>query len=314
MTTNIPNLKGLDYYPGAVKARGELISPTDQVNLTIQFKDQYGRPVNTDSYPTISLVQPSGLICLAPTSKGITHTGKGQYSYIFTTPINGPLGVWRDTWIGYINGFRVESMFEFIINTTQLPSINTDGFVHLGDDPGFNYSQTATKNVNKLIKSLRVRLNSSGKAKAADNYGNTVYVSCDIFSVDMLATFIATALWDFNQVPYFTFFNFDNDAFIEQFGEILVEGATIYALASVALIERGKEFQINDNGLSFTPPTMAEILQTQSAALATMYFDKLKMIKNSLRPNPLGLGIFGMQSGMNPLVRQLKHLRARQLF
>ncbi len=43
-----------------IKARGELIDVTDQVNLTVQFKDALGNPVNTDSFPTISIVQPSG--------------------------------------------------------------------------------------------------------------------------------------------------------------------------------------------------------------------------------------------------------------
>ena len=46
---------------------------------------------------------------------------------------------------------------------------------------------------------------------------------------------------------------------MEQFGEILVEGATLYALASQALIERGREFQITDNGLNFNPPTVSRV-------------------------------------------------------
>jgi hypothetical protein len=296
-----------------IKARGELIDVTDQVNLTIQYKDPFGNPVNTDSFPQITITQPSGLVFLAPTSTGVTHVGLGLYSYILTIPINGPYGNWNDDWVAYINGFRVEATFTFTVLHTQVPAINTDGYVHLGDDPGFNYSQIATKNINKLIKSLRARLNSSGKAKSADAYGNTIYVDCDIFSVDMLTTFIATALWDFNQVPYFTFFDFDDTDFVEQFGEILVEGATLYSLASKALIERGREFQITDNGLNFNPPTVSELMQTQYSTLLSHYWEKLKYIKNSLRPSPRGLGVFSMNSGMNPAFARLRHLRARRL-
>ena len=296
-----------------IKARGELIDVTDQVNLTIQLKDPFGNPVNADSFPQISIIQPSGLVALAPTSTGVTQTGTGQYSFIFTIPINGPYGTWRDDWVFYINGFRIEQMFEFTVLHTQVPSINSDGYVHLGDDPGFNYSQHAIKNINKLIKSLKARLNSSGKAKSADSYGNTVYVDCDIFSYDMLVTFIATALWDFNQVPYFTFFDFDDSSFVEQFGEILVEGATLYALASKALIERGREFQITDNGLNFNPPTVSELMMTEYNALLSHYWEKLKYIKNSLRPSPRGLGVFSMNSGINPQFARLRHLRARRL-
>lgn len=296
-----------------IKARGELITPTDQANLVVQFKDNMGQPIDLDSYPKISIIQPSGLVFFASTSTGVARIDIGKYSYIFTAPINGPLGVWNDIWSGYISGFRVESSFSFIINTTQIPAINTDGYIALGDDPGFNYSQAAIKNINKLLKSLKARLNSAGKAKATDVYGNVTYVDCDIFSVDMLVTFLATALWDFNQVPFFTFFQFDEDNFVEQFGEILVEGATLYALASKALIERGREFQITDNGLNFNPPTVSELMNTQYSTLLTAYTDKLKYIKNSLRPSPLGLGTFSMTGGMNPAIRALRHLRQRRL-
>jgi len=298
----------------AIKARGELIHVTDQVNLTVQFKDSNGQPINTDSFPKISIVQPSGLVLLAPTSTGVAQVDTGKYSYIFTVPINGPYGVFNDIWSGFINGFRVETTFNFIVAHTQMPAINTDGYAHLGDDPGFQYSQAAIHNINKLIKSLKSRLNSSGKAKATDSYGNTIYVDCDIFSVDMLVSFLATALWDFNQVPYFTFFQFDDDNFVEQFGEILVEGATLYSLASKALIERGREFQITDNGLSFNPPTVSDMMNTQYNTLLTHYWEKLKLIKNSLRPAPRGLGVFSMNSAINPSFRRLRHLRARRLY
>lgn len=298
----------------AIKARGEFIDVTDQVNLTVQFKDGAGDPINADSYPKISIVQPSGLVLLASTSVGVSQLSTGKYSYIFTVPINGPYGVFTDIWTGYVNGFRVETTFDFVVAHSQMPAINSDGYVHLGDDPGFNYSQAAIININKLLRSLKARLNSSGKAKSVDSYKNVEYVDCDIFSVDMLVTFLSTALWDFNQVPYFSFFQFDEDNFIEQFGEILVEGATLYALASKSLIERGREFQITDNGLNFNPPTVSELMSTQYGALASVYWEKLKMIKASLRPQPFGLGTFSMSSGINPAFRRLRHLRARRLY
>lgn len=297
----------------SIKARGELIDVTDQVALTVQFKDTFGNPMNTDTFPTISIVQPSGLVALYPTSVGVQQIGVGNYSYIFTVPINGPYGVFQDIWVGYINGFRIETPFSFVVAHTQIPAINSDGHVHLGDDPGFRYSQCAIININKLIKSLKARLNSAGKAKSSDAFGNTVYMDCDIFSIDTLTTFIATALWDFNQVPYFTFFKFDDDDFVDQFGEVLVEGATLYALASIALIERGREFQLTDNGLNFNPPTVSELLQTQYSTLLSHYWEKLKYIKNSLRPGPRGLGVFSMNSAINPAFARLRHLRARRL-
>ena len=79
-----------------IKARGEFIDVTDQVNLTVQFKDSNGDPIDTDSYPKISIIQPSGLIAIAPTSAGVAKIGTGKYSFIFTIPINGPYGIFND--------------------------------------------------------------------------------------------------------------------------------------------------------------------------------------------------------------------------
>ena len=296
-----------------IKSRGEFVDVTEQINLTVQFKDNFGNPSDTDIFPTISIQQPNGSVLLSATSVGVTKISTGKYSYIFTVPINGPMGIFSDIWVGYINGFRVEASFNFAVSATQMPSINSDGYIAIGDDPGFQYSQIAINNINKLIKMLRGRLNSSGKTKKTDAYGNVMYVTCDIYSVEMLVTFLATALSDFNQVPHFTSFTFDDDAFVAQFGEILVEGATLYSLASKALIERGREFQITDNSISFNPPTVSELLNTQYNTLLTSYYEKLKFIKNSLKPAPLGLGVFGMTSAMNPAIARMRHLRARRI-
>ena len=297
----------------SIKNRGQIIDLTDQANLTIMFRDPSGNPVNTDSFPKISIIQPDGLLFLAPTSVGISQIDTGKYAYIFTAPINGPLGIWNDVWTGYINGFRLEQQLEFIINTTQLPGINVDGYRQIGDDPGLHYSQEAIEGINKLLRSLKARLNSSGKAKSTDSYGNVTYVSCDIFSVDVLTTFLATALWEFNRIPFFTSFDFDDDGFVKQFGAVLVEYATLQALASKALIERGREFQFTDNGLNFNPPTVSEMMMTQYGQLLTNYWERVKFIKASLRPNPKGLGTFSMTGGLNPAIRRLRHLRERRL-
>lgn len=296
-----------------IRKRGEVTGLTEQIDLTVSFKDTSGTAIDTDSFPKISIVQPSGLLLLAPTSVGVTRLDVGKYSYIHTVGINGPLGIYNDTWAGFIQGFRVESTFSFIVNETQLPGINSDGFLNLGDDPGFNYSQIAIGNINKLLKSLKARLNSSGKAKSTDGYGNVIYVDCDIFSVDTLVTFLATILWEFNSIPFFTHFTFDDIAFVEQFGEVLVQGATIYALASKALITRGSEYTITDNGINFNPPAMSDLMSTQYSTELTNYWEKLKMIKASLRPNPIGLGVFSMTGNANPAIRRLRHLKERKL-
>ena len=292
-----------------IKHRSEFVDVTDQINLTVTFKDQAGNPIDTDSLPKISIIQPSGMVLLAPTSVGVSKESTGKYAYLFTVPINGPYGVFQDVWVGFVNGFRIEAQFSFVVSPTQMPAINTDGYVHLGDVTPFDYSQTAIKNINKLLKSLRMRLNSSGKSLSKDKFGNEIWVSCDIFSVDVLVTALATSLSQFNQVPYFTWFQFHDTEFVEQFLEILVQGATIYCLASKALIERGREFNITDNSISFAPPSIADLMMTQYSAEIGRHNEFLKMIKASMRPAPRGLGTLTSNSAGNPHVQSLRRRR-----
>jgi len=295
-----------------VKMRGEFIGPKDTVSLRATFKDGFGQAKDLDAFPQVSIRQPSGLLVAGPTSSGVSQISTGTYEYLFPIGFEGPFGVWNDTWIGHMDGFRIEASFNFVVHFTQTPALNTDGYIHLGDDPGFNYSQNAIANINKLMKTLRARLNSSGKSKSKDNYGNIIYVDCDIFSVDMLTTFLADSLSAFNEIPFFTFFSFEDTPIIDQFHNVLVEGATLMALASKALIERGREFQITDNGVNFTPPSIAEMLNTQYSTLLNNYFEKLKFIKNNMRPAPFGVGTLRPLNA-SPSLMRLRFLRERQI-
>lgn len=298
----------------SLTTRTQLIDVNDTVQLVAQFSNAAGVPANLNAFPSVSIISPSGLVIMTQTSAGVMQLDVGKYQFNFTIPYNGPYGVWSDVWTGTMGTNLLQNSFEFIVVNSDVPRyVNSDGYQHLGDDPGFNYSQLAINNINKLMKTLRARLNSRGKAKSTDAFGNVDYIDCDIFSVDTLASFLANALSDFNQIPFFTFFTYEDTPIIDQFHDILVEGATLMALASQALIERGREYVINDNGVSFTPPTMSEMLMTQYNSLLTNYYDKIKFIKASMRPNPLGLGVFGVTSSISPQFARLRHLRARRI-
>ena len=140
-----------------------------------------------------------------------------------------------------------------------------------------------------------------------------VYIDCDIFSVDVLVTFIADSLTLFNEIPHFTEFTFDDVEFVKMFQNVLMQGALLMALSSKALIERGREFTISDNGINFTPPTVSEMLSTQGSAELTNHTEKVKQIKANMKPSPYGLGTLTITVARNPLISQLRHRRARQI-
>jgi hypothetical protein len=293
--------------------RSMVIQPGDTVALKARFVGSDGLPADLDAFPKITIIPPGGGVVVGPTSTGVYRIAVGEYGFDYDVGLFPSIGVWRDYWEGSLDGFAVNGEFTFQVNTTQLPAINTDGYVHLGDDPGFCYSQNAICNINNLLKSLRARLKSAGKRKTTDEYGNVVYKDCDIYSTDQLVSFVAQALTMFNEIPHFTSFTFDDTDIIELFHDVLVQGASLIALSSQALIERGREFNITDNGIGFTPPTISEMLNTQWQTELNNWWEKVKLIKHNMKPSPQGLGTLRPLAA-SPRIRRLRTLRARQIY
>ena len=294
------------------RVRSEVVQPGDTVRLRVLFRGSDGQPADLDSFPAVTIVEPSGGVVTGPTSAGVFREDVGTYGFDFEIGLMPDIGIWKDVWQGTLSGFSVFSEFSFVVATTDLPAINTDGYEHLGDDPGFSYSQTAISNINILLKMLRVRLNSRGLHKDVDEFGNTIYTDCDIFNIDQLVTFLVMSLSEFNETPTFTEFTFEDTPIITNFSGILVQGATLIALSSQALIERGREFQLTDNGTGFTPPTISELMSTQWSTELTNWYDRVKMIKHNMKPNPVGLGTLRPLAAAPQFLR-LRHLRARRI-
>jgi len=292
--------------------RSQIIQPSDTVILRSAFSVN-GELRDTDVFPTVTIVQPAGGVAVGPTSAGVAKIGTGQYEFRYDVGLFPPVGTWRDIWRGAIDGFEVIGEYTFTVYTTQVPAINTDGYKHLGDDPGFNFSQTAICNINNLLKTLNRRLKNKGKRRTTDEYGNVVYKDCDVFSDDELVTFLCDALAQFNEIPHFTYFTYDDTPIIEEFHHVIMQGALYMALASQALIERGREWQVQDNGIGFTPPTMSEMLNTQYQKELDNWYDRVKLIKHNCKPSPYGLGTLRFL-GVAPQARRLRHLRQRQVY
>jgi len=298
----------------AIKTRGQIGMAGDIIQLRTEFRDPgTGLPVDPDVFPVISIQQPSGNVLFSWTNVGVYRIDTGIYGYDFTVDPNPVIGVWADEWRGSASGNLLYNSHNFVIHYTQMPMLNTDGYYHLGDEPGFDFSQIAVKNINKLVWILKNRLNSSGKALVKDDEGNEQLVDCDIYTIPQLVTFMIAGMSAFNMIPHFTEYTFDDSEFLNLFGEIVVRHALIYALASKALIERGREFQITDNGVAFQPPGVSDILNTQYGAEYTHWESDIKLIKQNMKPAPTGLGTLRPLAA-SPQFMRLRHLRAKRIF
>lgn len=300
----------------AIKSRGQIAGDGDIIQLRTEFRDPAtGAPADLATFPQVSIEQPSGNVIFEFTSIGVYRVATGIYGYDFEVDPYSEVGVWSDNWRGssMADGYNLYGQHNFVIYPSQMPMVNSDGYVHLGDEPGFCYSQCALKNINRLIYILKARLNSSGKAKVKDQYGNDVLIDCDIYTIPQLMTFLIAAIEAFNMIPHFTAFTFEDTEFLNIFGEIIVRHALVYALASKALIERGREFSISDNGVTFQPPGVSDVLMTQYSTEYTHWQDDVRLIKQNMKPAPIGLGTLRPLAS-SPQLRRLRFLRERQIF
>lgn len=298
----------------SIVSRGQIATIGDIIQLRTLFRDpSTGVPVDLDIFPQISIQEPSGNVIFGWSSTGVYRLDVGVYGYDFNLGSTPSLGVWDDHWQGLSGSNTLFNSHNFVVHATQAPRLNSDGYVALGDEVPFNFSQTAIKNINKLIAILKARLNSSGKALIKDENGFEQLVDCDIYTIPQLVLFLIAAKDSFNMIPHFTAYTFEDTDFFEIFGEIIVRFALIYALASKALIERGREFQITDNGVSFQPPSVADLLNSQYGTEYTQWQDNVKLIKANMKPSPLGLGTLRPLAS-SPQFMRLRHLRSRQIY
>lgn len=292
-----------------VHIRGQEVGFGEIIQLKVLFRDAFGNPTNLDSTPQIQIAEPTTAIYMDYTTVGVTNISTGVYSYDFTIPINGPAGVWNDNWSGTLSGNVVGGAFVFVVSNIPLAGY-VDGYEQLGDVPNIQLGQVAIHNINILMNILKKRLQSSGWHMIKDANGVLVRENCDIFSVDELYAFLCASLSEFNSTPHFTGFTWEDQTIIE-FRDVIVEGAYIMALASKALIEKGREFTISDNGLSFQPPVVGDFLNSQMSTLLAPYREKLKYIKANMKPTALGLGTLRI-TAVAPQLLRLRHRREIQ--
>lgn len=289
------------------------------IRLEIQYYDQAGNYVDPSTAPTVSIVDPTNTIIFnANSSTGVIRQDMGLYYYDYTVPSNGTLGIWQDVWSVRVGSTPFNTVLNFTVNQLTGPVVATAG---QEIDPLL--SSYAIKNVLALMKLLRTRLGSDGvrrKRDANGRYlqdanGQFILEPCDVFSTDELYTFLKASLAEFNSIPHFTSFTFNDPHFVITFQHELTEGAFILAMALQGLREKGREFQMTDDGLSYQPPQIADYLKSYLTEFMTSYRQRLKDIKCQMKPNPTGFGtVYSLAGGgVSPAFIRLRHLRARQI-
>ena len=294
------------------------------VKLEIQYFDVNGDPVEPDDSPEVRIVDSVGTVLLDYTSEDVYRTEAGLYQIEYEVPSDGDIGMWMDEWRVVIGAQSLDTVFVFTVVDAETGVVETTGpgRIKIGDAVVFDFSDEEIYGINILMQFLKSRLNSDGTkpmrdqfgAFMRDAYGEIITEECNVFDDEVLVTFLCQALSEFNMIPFFTAYNFADPVIQTLFSQAIVEGAYIVALASQSLIEKGRDFTISDGGLNYQPPQLGEFLQTNYTTWLTSYRERLKFIKNSIRPGPQSFGTYTNMASGAPAFTRLRHLRARRIY
>lgn len=284
------------------------------ITIYVGFTDSEGAAVNADAVPQVEVTDTDGAILRILNKTGVSQVidSVGLYSFTYKIPLTTIDGYHQDRWVALIGGQTVTSSFQFLVIDGGSIAQDVEATFTPDDTFSFDFSKAEVTGINKLIHIMSKRLKSSGTRQVDDGAGGTTTVACNIFSNDEMTCFLVNSLSEFNQWPHFTSFTFAESQTTGIFLDIIIQGAVLLALAAQTLIERGREFQITDNGVTYQPPAVSEILNSQYGTQLGYYKEKLKAIKTSLKPAPYSLGTFRVTS-ISPNYIRLRHLRQRQI-
>jgi len=294
-----------------------------QVALKVQFFNADGEKTDPSDTPKIQILDSNNDEILASTSNGVSKLDTGLYQYTYLVPVGADLGDWTDVWSAKLQDAELEVSFLFSVVTPDsiLEATTGPGKIKIGDDVVFNFSDDEIYGINVCLKLLKPRLRSSGKkpkrdefgAFVYDGYGELILEDCNVFDDELLAVFLCQSLSEFNSTPFFTGYTFADPLVQNLFSAIIVEGAYVFALASQAIVEKGRDFTISDGGINYQPPQLGEFLQGHYSTWLSSYRERVKFIKNNIRPGPRSFGTYSNITSNAPAFTRLRHLRGRRI-
>ena len=290
----------------------------ETVRLSVQYYGIDGFPVDADSMPSIQIKDINDNLIIEKTTEGVVRSGVGFYYYDYYVNKDATVGLWEDTWEAQVQGVDLDDSFNFLVINSAIAST---GSVRIGDEVEFDFSKEEINGINVLLKYLKARLRSDGKKPQRDEFGAFIrdaqgeltYKTCNVFSDEILVCFLCQSLSEFNMIPFFTTFSFADRIIYTTFSQIIVEAAMVFALASQALVEKGRDFTISDGGVSYQPPALGDFLASQYNNFLSNYRERVKFIKNNIRPGPKGFGTYTNLASGSPAFARLRHLRARRI-
>lgn len=277
------------------------------IRLETRFRDSGGNLRDTDSYPSVEILDNDGGSVRAPSNAEVQRLADGHYRLDFEVPPGFTEGVWHDQWTAAVDGYAAIARFDFVVDSSVTAEATGETVgspeMRIGDEPTITFNQQEIFGINVLMQALRFRLKNTQRKPDGSR--------CDIFSIGEMASFLNLALSEFNATPTFTGYYFSDPLIYTIFSDLLVEGAYLKALPSLVPVEAGREWVVTDNGISIQPASVSGALNNVMSSLYNEYRAKLKEAKRNHRPSPLGMGA-GSILVTNPVYRRLRQIKLNQ--
>jgi hypothetical protein len=133
----------------------------------------------------------------------------------------------------------------------------------------------------ELAELVSFRLGAMGKVPKKNEKDEVVYVEANIFQPEDIQHALVLSLRAFNMIEVVTYFKFDDVENITQISDLLVTYASYLLLMQQSLKEKGREFILNDNGVSYAPPALSDFLYMTSRDLYHDWYQRVQDLKKS---------------------------------
>ena len=131
-----------------------------------------------------------------------------------------------------------------------------------------------------MIKSLKNKIKEllpTLKSRISNKLENSINKDC-VICTDKLEIFLIDSAHMVSEL-----LSIDLEKSVNEFSSLVVHGAVLSALSSQTLIECGREYPVNDNGVSFYPlPKVSQMLFNQWSNEYLYFMQKAEMIRTTL--------------------------------
>lgn len=136
-----------------------------------------------------------------------------------------------------------------------------------------------SKALKSLIEKVQFRIAAIIKTQVIGLDGSISFEKTDVFEPDEIKQALELSLSAFNMIPNITYFKFTDEENIDQISDLLVTYAAHLLLIRQALVEKGREYSISDNGIEYAGPNIGQFMLTVSDNLYQYWYGRVQVLK-----------------------------------